>query len=78
MALIKDSVMAERPDHRAAAVVFGVMANVNSKVAGPKKAGSTDRVRAALEKAASAIEAERRRKKTILDIPAEPEEGEEP
>lgn len=76
MALLKDAVAAERPDHRAAAAVFSAMANINSKVAGPKKVGSTDRVRAALEKAASAIEAERRRKRTVLDIPAEPEEGE--
>lgn len=76
MALLKDAVTAERPDHRAAAAVFSAMANINSKVAGPKKVGSTDRVRAALEKAASAIEAERRRKRTVLDIPAEPEEGE--
>ena len=76
MALLKDAVAAEKPDHRAAAAVFSAMANINSKVSGPKKVGSTDRVRAALEKAASAIEAERRRKKTILDIPAEPEDGE--
>ena len=76
MALLKDAVAAERPDHRAAAAVFSAMANVNSKVSGPKKVGSTDRVRAALEKAASAIEAERRRKRTVLDIPAESEEGE--
>jgi hypothetical protein len=73
MALIKDAVSAEKPDHRAASAVFSSMAQINSKAAGAKKSGSTDRVRAALEKAASAIEAERRRKRTVVDIPAEPE-----
>lgn len=77
MALLKDAVSAEKPDHRAAAAVFSAMANVNAKVAGPKKVGATDRVRAALEKAASAIEAERKRKRTVLDIPAEPNEEEQ-
>lgn len=71
MALLKDAVAKDNPDHKAAASVFSVMANMNSKAAGPKKTGPTDRVRIALEKAASAIEAERRRKKTIVDITPE-------
>jgi hypothetical protein len=71
MALLKDAVAQDRPDHKAAASVFSVMANMNSKAAGPKKTGPTDRVRIALEKAASAIEAERKRQRTIVDITPE-------
>lgn len=74
MALLKDAVAQDRPDHRAAAAVYSVMAGMNSKAAGPKKTGPTDRVRVALEKAASAIEAERRRKKTVVDITPETED----
>lgn len=76
MSLMKDAVSQEKPDHRAAAAVFSVMAQVNSRAAGPKKAGPSDRVRAALEKAASAIEAERRRKRTVVDIGVEPDSEE--
>ena len=74
MALLKDAVAQPKPDHKSAASVFSTMANMNSKAPGPKKDGPTDRVRAALERAASAIEAERRRKKTVVDIPAEQED----
>lgn len=74
MALLKDAVAQDKPDHRAAAAVFSVMAGMNSKAAGPKKTGPTDRVRVALEKAASAIEAERKRKRTIVDITPEPDD----
>jgi len=76
MSLMKDAVAQEKPDHRAAAAVFSVMAQVNSRAAGPKKAGPSDRVRVALEKAASAIEAERRRKRTVVDIGVEPDSEE--
>lgn len=74
MALMKDAVMAEKPNHAAAAQVFASMTQYNIKTSGPKKVGSTDRVRFALERAAAAIDAERRRKRTVVDIPADVEE----